>query len=135
MTQARRGLVLARWGFTVMFGLLRLLTWLIHIDVAGVGDVSAGGLHIHHYVWGILLLLAVGAHGPVERSPRGRAWMGLAHGVAAALVVDEAALLVSLEDVYWDIEGGVSIALALLVIGLAGSLLALTRRDEEKNPD
>ncbi|MGW7067243.1 hypothetical protein ACWGIY_14720 [Streptomyces sp. NPDC054878] len=106
---------------------MRLLTWLIHIDVAGVGDMEAGGLHIHHYVWGILLLAAVGAAGLVDRSARTRAWMGLAYGVGLALIVDEAALLISLEDVYWDTQGGVSIALAIAVIGVAGSVLAITR--------
>ncbi|GAA1504291.1 hypothetical protein GCM10009730_04020 [Streptomyces albidochromogenes] len=123
----RRGFVLAWWGFAVTFGGMRLLTWLIHIDVAGVGDVQAGGIHLHHYVWGILLLAAVGAAGLVERSARARAWMGLAYGVGLALVVDEAALLISLEDVYWDTEGGVSIALAIALIAVAGSVLAVTR--------
>ncbi|MET9543817.1 hypothetical protein ABZY36_00685 [Streptomyces sp. NPDC006627] len=123
----RRGFVLAWWGFALTFGGMRLLTWLIHIDVAGVGDVQAGGLHIHHYVWGILLLAAVGAAGLAERSARARAWMGLAYGVGLALIVDEAALLISLEDVYWDTEGGVSIALAIAVIAVAGSVLAMTR--------
>lgn len=123
----RRGFVLAWWGFALTFGGMRLLTWLIHIDVAGLGDVQAGGVHIHHYVWGILLLAAVGAAGLVERSARARAWMGLAYGVGLALVLDEAALLISLEDVYWDTEGGVSIALAVAVIALAGSVLAVTR--------
>ncbi|MGA4798409.1 hypothetical protein [Streptomyces lavendulocolor] len=123
----RRGFVLAWWGFALTFGGMRLLTWLIHIDVAGVGDVQAGGVHLHHYVWGILLLVAVGAAGLVERSARARAWMGLAYGVGLALVVDEAALLISLEDVYWDTEGGVSIALAIAVIAVAGAVLAVTR--------
>ncbi|MGW7056013.1 hypothetical protein [Streptomyces sp. NPDC054887] len=123
----RRGFVLAWWGFALTFGGMRLLTWLIHIDVAGLGDVQAGGVHIHHYVWGILLLAAVGAAGLVERTPRARAWLGLAYGVGLALVLDEAALLISLEDVYWDTEGGVSIALAIALIAVAGSILAMTR--------
>ncbi|WP_176710191.1 hypothetical protein [Streptomyces sp. Wb2n-11] len=123
----RRGFVLAWWGFALTFGGMRLLTWLIHIDAAGMGDVQAGEVHIHHYVWGILLLAAVGAAGLVERSARVRAWTGLAYGVGLALVLDEAALLISLEDVYWDTEGGVSIALAIAVIAVAGSVLAVTR--------
>ncbi len=130
VSPTRRGLVLAWWGFTVTFAGLRLLTWLIHVDAAGVGNVSAGGVHIHHYVWGILLLMAVGALGLVERSPRWRAWMGLAYGVGAALVVDEAASLIDLRDVYWEHYGGVSIAIALIIIGVAGSLLVLTHRQE-----
>ncbi|MFF9899368.1 hypothetical protein [Streptomyces longispororuber] len=122
----RRGFILAWWGFALTFGGMRLLTWLIHIDVAGVGDMQAGGVHIHHYVWGILLLTVVGAAGLADRSARVRAWMGLAYGVGLALVVDEAALLISLEDVYWDTEGGISIALAIAVIAVAGSVLAFT---------
>ncbi|GGX96998.1 hypothetical protein [Streptomyces minutiscleroticus] len=128
VSPGRRGLVLAWFAFTLTFGLMRLLTWLIHIDVAGVGDVSAGGVHIHHYVWGILLVLATGGVSLVERSPRMRSWLGAAYGAGAALIIDEAALLLSLEDVYWDDAGGISIAIALIVIGIAGSLLALTRR-------
>ncbi|MEV4946362.1 hypothetical protein [Streptomyces sp. NPDC053755] len=122
----RRGFVLAWWGFALTFGGMRLLTWLIHIDMAGFGDVEAGGVHLHHYVWGILLLAGVGAASLADRSARARAWMGLAYGVGLALVVDEAALLISLEDVYWDTEGGVSIALAIGVIAVAGSVLAVT---------
>ncbi|GAA4701050.1 hypothetical protein GCM10023324_64830 [Streptomyces youssoufiensis] len=110
---------------------MRLLTWLIHIEVAGLGDVQTGGVHIHHYVWGILLLVVVGAAGLVARSARARAWMGLAYGVGLALVVDEAALLLSLEDVYWDTTGGISIALAIAVIAVAGSVLAATREDSD----
>ncbi|MFH8411510.1 hypothetical protein ACH4FX_43170, partial [Streptomyces sp. NPDC018019] len=105
----------------------RPLTWLIHIDVAGIGDVQAGGVHLHHYVWGILLLAVVGAASLAERSARARAWLGLAYGVGLALVVDEAALLISLEDVYWDTEGGISIALAIALIAIVGSVLASTR--------
>ncbi|WP_309051122.1 hypothetical protein [Streptomyces sp.] len=127
ISSERRGFVLAWWGFALTFGGMRLLTWLIHIDVAGIGDVQAGGVHIHHYVWGILLLAGVGAAGLVERSARARAWMGLAYGVGSALILDEAALLISLEDVYWDTEGWVSIALALAVIAVLGGVLAATR--------
>ncbi|WP_411095876.1 hypothetical protein [Streptomyces sp. 020-2-3H-GM] len=106
---------------------MRLLTWLIHIDVGGFGDVSAGGVHLHHYVWGILLLMAVGATALSESSPRARAWLGLAYGIGMALVIDEAALLISLEDVYWDSEGGLSIAVAITVIAVVGTVLAVTR--------
>ncbi|MEU3494864.1 hypothetical protein ABZ747_15390 [Kitasatospora cineracea] len=129
VSPTRRGLVLAWWGFTLTFGFLRLLTWLIHIDAAGVGNVSAGGVHLHHYVWGILVLMVVGALGLVERSPRWRTWMGLAYGIGTALIIDETANLINLSDVYWEDSGGVSIAVALIVIGVVGSALAFTHRD------
>jgi hypothetical protein len=132
----RRGLVLAWWAFTVMFGGLRLLTWLIHVHVRGFGNITAGSVHIHHYIWGILILIGVAAAGLVERSPYWRTWMGLFFGIGMALVVDEAALLIELKDVYWTGAGGVSVAIALILIGLAGSLLALTRsRPASQEPE
>jgi hypothetical protein len=124
---ARRGLVLAWFSFTAMFAALRLLTWLIHAHVAGLGNVSAGGVHLHHYVWGILLLVGVAIFGLVDRSPRARTWMGVALGVGLALVVDETALLIELRDVYWTGFGAVSVGVAVIIIGVAGSALALTR--------
>ena len=130
----RRGMVLAWWAFTATFGGLRALTWAIHVHVGGFGNISAGGVHIHHYLWGILLLIIVASAGLIERSPAWHSWMGLASGIGLALVIDEAALLIELKDVYWDNAGGISIAIALILIGLAGSLLALTRArgiDEE----
>jgi hypothetical protein len=122
----RRGLVLAWWAFTVTFALLRLLTWAIRVHVAGLGNVSAGGVHIHHYVWGILLVIVVAIFGLVDREPKARQYMGVALGIGAALIVDEAALLVELKDVYWSSVGAVSVAIALVIIGLAGGALAIT---------
>lgn len=123
----RRGLILAWWGFTATFAGLRFLTWAIHVHVRGLGNVHVGRVHIHHYIWGILLLIVVGACGLVERSSGWRTWMGLAFGIGLALVVDEAALLIELKDVYWNRQGGISIAIAIILIGVAGSVLALTR--------
>jgi hypothetical protein len=123
----RRGLILAWWGFTATFGGLRLLTWLIHIHAAGLGNVSSGGVHLHHYLYGILILMIVGILGLVERSPRWHAWLGLAFGIGLALVIDEIALLVELKDVYWKGPGEISVAVAVILIGVAGSVLALTR--------
>jgi hypothetical protein len=123
----RRGLVLAWFSFTGTFGLLRLLTWAIHVHVRGFGNITAGSVHIHHYLWGILLLIVVAALGLIERTPTWHGWMGVLFGVGLALVVDEAELLIELMDVYWDGAGGVSVAIAVILIGAAGSGLALTR--------
>ncbi|GAA2048430.1 hypothetical protein GCM10009839_62510 [Catenulispora yoronensis] len=123
----RRGLVLAWYAFTATFGGMRLLTWLIHIHVRGFGNITAGSVHIHHYLWGILLLVVVAAAGLVERSPAWHVWMGLLFGIGLGLVVDEAALLIELKDVYWDSAGGVSVAIGVILIGLVGGMLAMTR--------
>jgi hypothetical protein len=123
----RRGLILGWWGFTATFGGLRLLTWLIHIHAAGLGNVSSGGVHLHHYLYGILIIVIVSILGLAERTPRWHAWMGLAFGIGLALIVDEIALLVELKDVYWKGPGAVSVAVALILMGVVGSVLVLTR--------
>jgi hypothetical protein len=129
----RRSIVLAWWAFTITFALARLTTWLIKIDVGGIGDVSAGGLHIHHYVWGIVLVAGVAAAAMGDHGPKVRALLGVLYGVGMALIIDEAALLVSLEDVYWDTWGATSVALALIVIGGVGATLAGTRPDHRRS--
>jgi hypothetical protein len=123
----RRGLVLAWFSFTGMFLFLRLLTWLIKIDVAGIGNVSAGDVHLHHYLWGILILIGVAFMGLVDRPDRDYRWMGVAFGIGLALIIDEAALLVQLKDVYWESEGIASPAAGVILAGVLGSALALTR--------
>lgn len=138
--ETRRGIVLAWLAFTITFGGARLVTWLIQIDTRDVGDVSAGGTHLHHYLWGILILAGVAIFGMVDRSAKARTWMGLALGIALALIVDEAALLISLRDVYWQSEGWSSIAIAVVLIGLGGTGLVVTRsgaalEDSEKSED
>jgi hypothetical protein len=123
----RRGFVLSWWSFTLTFAFLRALTFAIHKHVAGLGNVSAGGVHLHHYLWGILLVSLVGTAGLVERSPAWRIWMGLVFGFGLALIIDEIALLVELKDVYWTGAGMVSVGVGILVIAVMGSVLAMTR--------
>jgi hypothetical protein len=84
-------------------------------------------VHLHHYLWGLLILIAVGAFALVDVAARWRQWLGLAFGIGLALVIDEAALLIALRDVYWDDTGTVSVGIALIVIGVCGSVLAFTR--------
>jgi hypothetical protein len=123
----RRGFVLAWFAFTVTFAILRAITWSIHAHVGHFANVTAGSVHIHHYIWGILIVVIVAFLGLVEREPTWRTVMGLAFGIGLALIVDELALLIDLKDVYWSGAGGISIAVALVIIGAAGGVLALTR--------
>src|ERR1700686_4856907 len=93
---------------------------------------SMRGRHIHHLVWGILLLLLVGyswlielGTGATASSQRSGRLTSMVFGVAAALTLDEFALWLSLRDVYWEREGRESFeALALfggfLAIGIFG---------------
>jgi hypothetical protein len=85
------------------------------------GSVEAGGVHIHHLVWGISLVLVSGFAGFVSDlySPW---WQvtSIAFGIGAGLTLDEFALWVYLRDVYWSAEGRDSIDAVILVTLLAG---------------
>jgi hypothetical protein len=131
---------LASMSFFFTFAVARLVThWLRgHEDPF---RVLIGGTHVHHLVWGIVLLLLVGYTWliQVDSGPNGhRLRIGrltaLLYGAGAALTLDEFALWLNLEDVYWEREGRASIdavALfgALVSAGLWGGpfLRAVTR--------
>ncbi|HVW10161.1 MAG TPA: hypothetical protein VHC90_16355 [Bryobacteraceae bacterium] len=128
----RERLFLAAVGFFTALIVTRGITIAIHYGIGPFHDVEMHGRHIHHLVWGILLLLLVG-YGWLLQIGTGGAqsstWVGrlmcLVFGVAAALTLDEFALWLNLRDVYWEREGRESLeALALfggmLAIGVAG---------------
>jgi hypothetical protein len=90
------------------------------------GSVTTeGGLHLHHLVFGIVLMLIGGTLGfaiDESRSP----WIELAavaFGIGAGLTFDEFALWVHLEDVYWSEEGRQSVDAAVIAIVFVGLVL------------
>lgn len=112
-------------AFTGTFGLVRTITYSIKDGKGPLKNLSLGGTHLHHYLWGILTVSAVG--GTVLRgdAPGQRhAVLAAAYGSGLALIVDEFALLLDLQDVYWAKEGRVSVDLAVGLIASTGSLLA-----------
>jgi hypothetical protein len=60
--------------------------------------------------------------------------MGLALGIGLALVVDEIALLVALKDVYWTGNGWSSVAVAVVLISIVGTVLVFTRSGRDDWP-
>ena len=115
-------------AFFLTFGTVRIITYSIRAGVGPFHDISAGGHHIHHLVWGILLLLIVGYLWLAEigtGARDGSVWTGritaLLFGIGAALTLDEFALWLNLADVYWSPEGRASIHAALFF----GSLLSV----------
>ncbi len=121
----RERLFLASLGFFVTFGIARLVTYGGRADWMPVFAVWYGDTHVHHLVWGILLLLAVGygwilvagTDGKGTPHTAGR-WFSLIYGVGAALTLDEFALWLNLKDVYWEKEGRASIDAVSLFGGL-----------------
>jgi hypothetical protein len=121
--RTHQSLLMAWVTFGVTFGLLRALTWAIHEQVGPFGNVAVGDVHVHHYVWGIGVLMGVGLVSLIVDTPRYNAWLGAAYGVGCALVVDEYALLLNLSDVYWARQGRVSVDLALGLLAVLGVYL------------
>jgi hypothetical protein len=138
----RERLFWAFLGFLVALAVVRTLTILIHNHVGPFHDIQMRGRHIHHLVWGIVLLLATGYGWLLQAGTGARGsstWAGrtmsAAYGVGAALTFDEFALWLNLRDVYWGREGRESFealamfAAALAVAGLGGPFLrAMARR-------
>src|SRR3954468_5558246 len=113
-------------AFGVTFGAARAVTHSIRRGSGLFHDVRIGRRHIHHFVPGIALALGAGGASISLRSQGVDPWLALPFGAGAALIVDETALLVELEDVYWSDKGwlsidvgfGVTCLLALLALGV-----------------
>lgn len=110
-------------AFVVTFAVTRAITNLIRRGRGPFKDVAIGGVHVHHQVHGIFLMLGSGtiefAYQP--DSP----WvevLAVLFGIGAALTLDEFALWVRLDDVYWGPEGRRSID-AVLIAVLVGVLM------------
>ena len=122
------GRAVAAWmvgSFLVVFLVTRTITRLIRAGRGPFRDTSVGGVHVHHLVYGIFLMLVAGA-GEFTYRPDGVAQilLAVAFGAGAALTLDEFALWLRLADVYWDREGRLSVD-AVLVVGALGTLLVL----------
>jgi len=121
-----RALLIAWLGFGITFGVTRAITVWIHAGHGPkTGGMSVGGRHFHHYNIGIALLGAVGAIAlrGLEHHRR-HPLTAAAYGSGAALIVDEAALLIDLQDVYWANDGRKSVDAAIGLIALGGAYVA-----------
>lgn len=118
-------------GFLLTFAITRWVTRRIRArEVAGeagggvVSNIHIGGVHVHHQVWGILLVLVTGLL--VFRFSPESPWLEVLaalFGAGAALALDEFALWLHLDDVYWSAEGRRSIDAVMVAVVLAGALL------------
>ncbi len=113
-------------AFVVTFLLIRLSTRMIRANVKWwPGNVSSGGMHLHHVVFGIIFMLIAGAGGFStlgNYTPWSELFAGL-FGAGAALVLDEFALILHLRDVYWSEQGRTSVDAVFLASAVFGLLL------------
>lgn len=109
-------------AFFITFGIVRFITYSIRYHWLPFlrDNVTKGGLHIHHFVYGIVLLLIVGYLAlafPEQQGKRGIV-LSLFYGIAAALTLDEFAVWLNLQDVYWAKQGRESLDAAAIVATL-----------------
>ncbi|NUT39591.1 MAG: hypothetical protein HOV86_06335 [Thermoactinospora sp.] len=97
---------------------------LIRAKIGWFRNVNVGDMHIHHVVFGVVLMLVGGVTGLMVSGSQG--WYAVAatvFGIGAALVLDEFALILHLHDVYWEEEGRTSVDAVFVAIAITGLLL------------
>jgi hypothetical protein len=127
--QPHRRLFLVSVSFFITFLAVRLLVASITHHIGPFGYVEMGGRHIHHLVWGILLLLITGyadqaemGIGETTAAILMSRLLALGFGIGAALTLDEFALWLNLDAAaYWSSQGRESIDAVVLF----GALLAI----------
>jgi hypothetical protein len=118
----------------ITFLVTRLVTRAIRSGLGPFRDASVGGVHVHHEVYGIFLLLGAGtAEFTYRPGPPSEYVLAALFGVGAGLTLDEFARWVHLEDVYWSHEGRSSID-AVMIASIVGSLLLLGANPFDADP-
>lgn len=113
-------------GLLLAFVFIRFSVRMIRAQVRWwPGNLDRGGLHIHHVVFGVLISLVGGVASitvPGD-SLTGRSVAAAVFGVGSALVLDEFALILRLEDVYWTEQGRISVDAVLIALAISGMLV------------
>jgi hypothetical protein len=110
----------------VTFAFIRFSVRMIRAGVRWwPGNLEPGGLHIHHAVFGVVFMVVGGIAGISlpDRATVGLCITSSLFGVGTALVLDEFALILHLDDVYWQEAGRESIDAVFVALGVAGLLL------------
>ncbi len=95
--------------------------------VRGWGSAHIGDVHVHHLVPGLVLSLVAGGLAiALEPSEVWVAFLAIVFGAGAALVLDEFAMLLHLDDVYWTAEGRLSIDACLAAVAFLGLAIVAT---------
>ncbi|WP_415950765.1 hypothetical protein [Streptomyces sp. KLOTTS4A1] len=117
-------LLLALVSFVLAFLVTRVITRMIRAGKGPFGNVKAGELHIHHVVPGIILTI-IGGFGAVAAGRHNFASLlsAVLFGLGAGLVLDEFALILHLDDVYWSEAGRKSVEIVVLTAALVALVL------------
>jgi hypothetical protein len=89
------------------------------------GSVTTeGGLHVHHLVFGIVLMLLMGFVLALQPGSPLLEIAAAGFGIGAGLTLDEFALWLHLEDVYWSEQGRRSVD-AVVIASIVGGLVLM----------
>ncbi|MFF3390615.1 hypothetical protein ACFYW1_06740 [Streptomyces sp. NPDC002669] len=118
-------LLLALTAFVLTFAVTRVVTRMIRAGKGPFRNITPGGMHIHHVVPGVVLSV-IGGFGAVAagRQGLGAGICAVVFGMGAGLVLDEFALILYLDDVYWTEEGRKSVEAVVLTTALVLLVLA-----------
>src|SRR3954466_3774543 len=124
----RRFLLLMLIGFVSAFGFIRLSTRLMRsprVPWWPGSVVSESGVHVHHLFFGIVLMMVAGglSFAAGETDGPWYAICAVLFGIGLGLTIDEYALALHLDDVYWSSEGRRPVAAPLIARGLFGFVL------------
>jgi hypothetical protein len=116
-------------SFVITFGIVRWVTYLLRRrrHVGPFRHLRVGRRHIHHFVPGIVLAFAAGATSIASRDESLDPFLAVPFGAGMGMTLDESALLLELDDVYWTREGILSVQITLSVTAMLAAL-ALGRR-------
>jgi hypothetical protein len=112
-------------SFLVTFGFIRTSAHMIRAQVSWwPGNVTVGGTHIHHLVWGIVTVMVTGYIGVTIEPPS--PWqeiIAVLFGIGTGLALDEFALWLDLKDVYWSEQGRRSVDAVIVAATITGIVL------------
>ena len=116
-------------SFVVTFVAARSVTTLLRRrpTLGPFRSMKVGRRHIHHFVPGIVMAFAAGAAAIVTRDETLEPLLAIPFGAGMGLTLDESALLLELDDVYWSEEGIVSVQIALAVTAMLSALVLAMR--------
>jgi hypothetical protein len=123
-------------SFAASFSLARGITYLLRSRrrFGPFRSLRIGERHIHHFVPGILLAFGCGATAILTDNEQIEPRLALGFGTGLGLTLDESALLLELDDVYWTREGTLSVQITLAAMALISAAVLgarLVRRGEE----
>jgi hypothetical protein len=116
-------------SFSVTFGITRGITSYIrkHGGLGPIQNVVVGSRHIHHFIPGGLIALSAGGVAIGMKGSNGDKYLAIPFGIGVALVLDESALLLELDDVYWTEEGVLSVQIVFASMAMLSALAYMIR--------